>query len=63
MDAEQFFDFFNTNNTRDRSKDTATIVSLEGRMYPVDTLYSEKPIINYVEKAIQTIFDIHTKVS
>ncbi|TVY15360.1 putative ATP-dependent RNA helicase [Lachnellula arida] len=37
------------------------IISLEGRMYPVDVLYLEKPAEDYVEKAVQTVFDIHTK--
>ncbi|KAF4629979.1 hypothetical protein G7Y89_g8160 [Cudoniella acicularis] len=37
------------------------IISLEGRMYPVDVLYLESPAEDYVEKAVQTVFDIHTK--
>ncbi|KAI7892139.1 P-loop containing nucleoside triphosphate hydrolase protein [Mucor mucedo] len=61
MDAEQFYKFFNHNASKDRSKDTATIVSLEGRMFPVDILYAEKPVVDYMETAIQTVFDIHTK--
>lgn len=61
LDADQFYKFFNTNTTKDRSKDTATIISLEGRMYPVDILYLDEPVSNYVEKTIQTVFDIHTR--
>jgi ATP-dependent RNA helicase DDX35 len=37
------------------------IINLEGRMYPVDILYLETPAEDYVEKAVQTVFDIHTK--
>ena len=37
------------------------IINLEGRMYPVDVLYTESPVEDYVEKAVQTVFDIHTK--
>ncbi|TAQ84759.1 hypothetical protein B7494_g6918 [Chlorociboria aeruginascens] len=37
------------------------IISLEGRMYPVDVLYLETPAEDFVEKAVQTVFDIHTK--
>jgi ATP-dependent RNA helicase DDX35 len=37
------------------------IINLEGRMYPVDILYLEEPAEDYVEKAVQTVFDIHTK--
>ncbi|KUJ18350.1 P-loop containing nucleoside triphosphate hydrolase protein [Mollisia scopiformis] len=40
---------------------TGRIISLEGRMYPVDVLYLETPAEDYVEKAVQTVFDIHTK--
>ena len=41
--------------------DTGRIINLEGRMYPVDVLYLESPAEDYVEKAIETVFDIHTK--
>lgn len=37
------------------------IINLEGRMYPVDVLYMEAPAEDYVEKAVRTVFDIHTK--
>ncbi|KAH9213392.1 P-loop containing nucleoside triphosphate hydrolase protein [Leptodontidium sp. 2 PMI_412] len=37
------------------------IINLEGRMYPVDVLYLEAPAEDYVEKTVQTVFDIHTK--
>lgn len=43
-------------------KELAEIISLEGRCYPVDVLYLEEPTENYVEKAVQTVFDIHLKV-
>lgn len=35
------------------------IISLEGRMYPVDTLFLESPAEDYVERAVKTVFDIH----
>lgn len=37
------------------------IISIEGRMYPVDILYLEAPAEDYVEKAVQTVFDIHAQ--
>ncbi|KAJ5568802.1 hypothetical protein N7450_011288 [Penicillium hetheringtonii] len=37
------------------------IISLEGRMYPVDTLFLESPAEDYVERAVKTVFDIHTQ--
>ncbi|ORY95081.1 hypothetical protein BCR43DRAFT_343081 [Syncephalastrum racemosum] len=62
LDAEAFFHFFNHNRTRDPVHDTAAILSLQGRMHPVDILYTETPVDDYVEKTVQTVFDIHTKV-
>lgn len=41
-DAETFRDFFETNVTEDGSKNDATIVSITGRQYEVDVLYSIK---------------------
>lgn len=41
--------------------DIGRIINLEGRMFPVDILYLESPAEDYVEKAVQTVFDIHTK--
>ncbi|XP_046629078.1 probable ATP-dependent RNA helicase DHX35 [Neodiprion virginianus] len=35
VDAEQLRDFFNTNTSKDTSKDSATIISVEGRLYPI----------------------------
>ncbi|KAL4930070.1 putative ATP dependent RNA helicase [Aspergillus undulatus] len=35
------------------------IISLEGRMYPVDTLFLESPAEDYVERSVKTVFDIH----
>ncbi|CAG8979302.1 hypothetical protein HYALB_00002425 [Hymenoscyphus albidus] len=43
------------------SNEIGQIISLEGRTYPVDILYLENPAEDYVEKAVQTVFDIHTK--
>lgn len=45
----------------EEKKELAKIISLEGRCYPVDVLYLEEPTEDYVEKAVQTVFDIHLK--
>jgi ATP-dependent RNA helicase DDX35 len=45
----------------DSGSQTGRIINLEGRMYPVDVLYLEQPAEDCVEKAVQTVFDIHTK--
>lgn len=64
LQAEDFLAFFiGSDNVQGTDKEgkTGRIVSLEGRIYPVDILYMEAPVEDYVEKAIQTVFDIHTK--
>ncbi|KAG0203719.1 hypothetical protein BGX33_008943 [Mortierella sp. NVP41] len=62
LDAEAFAAFFSTNNdSKDKSKDNTAILSVEGRMYPVDVHYLTEPTSDYVETTIQTVFDIHTK--
>ncbi|KAI2471802.1 P-loop containing nucleoside triphosphate hydrolase protein [Annulohypoxylon bovei var. microspora] len=66
LQAEDFLDFFSDQSERKESSsgennEIGSIVSLEGRMYPVDILYLEAPAEDYVEKAISTVFDIHTQ--
>jgi ATP-dependent RNA helicase DDX35 len=48
----------NPKSTRDS---LGQIVNLEGRTYPVDILYLDVPSEDYVERAVQTVFEIHTK--
>jgi ATP-dependent RNA helicase DDX35 len=36
------------------------IISIEGRAFPVDVLYLENPAEDYVEKAVQVAFEVHT---
>ncbi|KFY59752.1 hypothetical protein V496_05548 [Pseudogymnoascus sp. VKM F-4515 (FW-2607)] len=68
LQAEEFLTFFTADDTAtndlkgvESGKNVGAIVSLEGRMYPVDILYTELPAEDYLETAIQTVFDIHTK--
>lgn len=68
LQAEDFLKFFSGPDktasdtaSDDRSKSKGTIISLEGRTYPIDILYLESPAEDYVEKAISTVFDIHSK--
>lgn len=66
LQAEDFLNFFSDQSEKQESPDgdkneIGSIISLEGRMYPVDTLYLETPAEDYVEKAISTVFDIHTQ--
>ncbi|KAF6030406.1 DHX35 [Bugula neritina] len=59
LDAQMFFDFFNTNETEDKSKDTVVIMPVEGRSFPVDIHYLVDPCQNYVKETVNTILKIH----
>lgn len=67
LQAEDFLRFFAGNDNPSPEEDSplggdiGRIISLEGRMYPVDTLYLETPAEDYVERAVKTVFDIHTQ--
>ena len=65
LEAEAYVSFFSgdrmvNDHTPDVQQDIAKIVSLQGRAYPVDTLYLQDPAEDYVERAVQSIFDIHS---
>jgi ATP-dependent RNA helicase DDX35 len=65
LQAEEFVKFFSDSNenhpgAEEQGSDIGTIISLGGRTYPIDVLYLEAPAEDYVEKAISTVFDIHT---
>ncbi|KAG6011876.1 hypothetical protein E4U54_007861 [Claviceps lovelessii] len=68
LQAEAFLRFFTTKREEEQdSSDKANeetvgkIVNLEGRTYPVDILYLESPTEDYVERAIDTVFEIHAQ--
>ncbi|KAL4727311.1 hypothetical protein ACLX1H_006218 [Fusarium chlamydosporum] len=70
LQAKEFLDFFtrssdeqasNKNGDDGEKDEMGTIISLEGRTYPIDILYLESPAEDYVEKAINVVFDIHTQ--
>ncbi|KAL1901494.1 hypothetical protein Sste5346_001901 [Sporothrix stenoceras] len=44
---------------KDSGEKVGAIISLEGRTYPIDIPYLEKPAEDYVEKAISTVLQIH----
>lgn len=68
IDAEAFLSYFNTNHeqtngiAQESRKPEAAIISLEGRMYPVEIGYLSEPSLSYVESAVQAVFDVHTNV-
>lgn len=63
LQAEDFLHFFSEGDSEPKGDDSQSsigrIVSLEGRMYPVDALFLEEPAEDYVEKAVNTVFNIH----
>lgn len=64
LQAEEFLRFFSGDQSEQSDEagehSVGRIISLEGRMYPVDTMYLEEPAEDYVERAVKTVFDIHT---
>ncbi|KAF2754512.1 ATP dependent RNA helicase [Pseudovirgaria hyperparasitica] len=74
LDAESFLNFF-TNDLPVTAAamvpaagavpggDLGKIISLEGKSYQVDVQYLEEPSEDYVETAVQTIYDIHKNES
>ena len=58
LDATSFLEYFSSST----SLDEATIVSLEGRMYPVEVAYLEEPTADYVRKAAETAWEINVQV-
>lgn len=69
LQAEDFLRFLTQNhedqgvteNNVQEPKESGTIICLEGRTYPVDVLYLEIPADDYVERAVETVLNIHTQ--
>ncbi|GAB5365942.1 hypothetical protein AAMO2058_001101700 [Amorphochlora amoebiformis] len=62
LDARAFKRFFDTNkNVHKPHQDTATILSVQGRCYPVDVMYAKHPVRNYLQAAVDTVIYIHTR--
>jgi ATP-dependent RNA helicase DDX35 len=64
IDAGMFKNYFEAGkeNKDGKQDDLATVISLEGRTYPVDIMYLDEPCEDYVEIATKTVMDIHEKV-
>ncbi|EGN98808.1 hypothetical protein SERLA73DRAFT_54848 [Serpula lacrymans var. lacrymans S7.3] len=55
LDATSFLEYF----TSGTSPEEATVVSLEGRMYPVEVAYLQEPTPDYVRKAAEVAWNIN----
>ncbi|KAB5596396.1 ATP-dependent RNA helicase [Ceratobasidium theobromae] len=69
LEAKYFLEYFNSGppvagaagavTPGDNSTDEATIVSLEGRMYPVEVAYLQEPTEDYVSEAVRVVWGLH----
>ncbi|XP_078508280.1 putative ATP-dependent RNA helicase DHX35 isoform X1 [Lissotriton helveticus] len=59
LDAEKFKDFFNQNESCDPSLDTCTILTVEGRTFPVDVFHTQSPVPDYMKSTVETVMKIH----
>ncbi|KAL1879117.1 hypothetical protein VTK73DRAFT_7341 [Phialemonium thermophilum] len=59
LQAEEFLNFFSRGAEGDSESAVGAIISIEGRTYPIDVLYLERPAEDYVEKALSTVLEIH----
>ncbi|XP_033221828.1 probable ATP-dependent RNA helicase DHX35 isoform X2 [Belonocnema kinseyi] len=59
VDAEELQNFLNLNTSSDSTKDTSTILSVEGRLYPIDIFYTHEPVADYVRAIVDTALNIH----
>ena len=44
-----------------RFKDTASVIHLEGRTFPVDIFYLKSPCPDYMKESLETVMKIHKK--
>jgi len=65
LDAEEFFRYFNDNDSGPGASenDTAALISLSGKSFPVEVHYLEQPTANYVQCTVSTILDIHRNMT
>ncbi|CAH1113359.1 unnamed protein product [Psylliodes chrysocephalus] len=59
LDAKALQEFFNNNPTDDKKKDTAVIMSVEGRQFPVDVFYVAEPVPCYLQASVDTVLKIN----
>ena len=60
LDAEALRDFFDMSHSKNIDEETtATILTVEGRTFPVDIHYLKDPVPNYVIATVDTVVKIH----
>ncbi|CAI2349570.1 unnamed protein product [Caenorhabditis sp. 36 PRJEB53466] len=59
LDAQLFKDFFEMNESENAEKDTAAIISVEGRTHPVAVHHTKTSVPDYCQAAVDTVLNIH----
>ena len=60
LNAVEIKEFFETRSAKSKDAESDTcILSVAGRTHDVDILYLQTPTHNYVQRAVQTVLDIH----
>uniref|UniRef100_A0A2P2I9V6 RNA helicase n=1 Tax=Hirondellea gigas TaxID=1518452 RepID=A0A2P2I9V6_9CRUS len=59
IDVHDMLHFFNFNKTADKSKDTAAVLSVTGRTFPVDVHYLQEACADYVKESARTVTAVH----
>lgn len=58
IDADFFKDFFDFKTSKN-PKETAVVLSVEGRAHPVEIFYLKEPCPDYVRETVNTVLKIH----
>lgn len=58
LNAREIKNFFESNSGS--GEDTACIISVTGRQYPVDVLYLAEPAANYLKACVDAVLQIHS---
>lgn len=59
VDAVSLKNFFNNKHSKSETEDTATVLSVEGKVYPVTVHYINEPIPDYVVGVVDCVCAIH----
>ena len=60
FDAQIFKKFFNFKTLLNKKEDTAVILNMDGRTFPVDIFYLQSPTPDYVKTSVETVIKIHS---
>ncbi len=58
MSIKNFFEF-NSESKNHPENDTAAVLTIQGRTFPVDIFYLENPCKNFINASVETVLNIH----